>query len=93
MKQGNGRGVIEDSSFNLKASENAVKKHPGFPFHWSTARQSVEIQGKSRSLILDTGTNNSKLQTGKLPRWNKSGVTGDVLDVRGQVMYFHAERK
>jgi hypothetical protein len=51
---------------------------------------SVEIEGMSKSLILDTGSNISNLQRG-ISRCNVQvttvepyGVTGNILDIRGQ---------
>jgi hypothetical protein len=51
---------------------------------------SVEIEGMSRSLILDTGSNVSILQPGvsksdvRVTTMEPYGVTGDVLNIKGQ---------
>jgi hypothetical protein len=51
---------------------------------------SAEIEGMSRSLILDTGSNISIMQPGisrsnvQVTTLEPYGVTGDVLDFRGQ---------
>jgi hypothetical protein len=83
--------VTEDSSFHLTLPENAVKrsKVPILLQH-GTSTISVEIEGMSRSLILDTGSTASILQPG-VSRGNLSvtlvepyGVTGDVLDKRAR---------
>jgi len=84
------RGVKEDT-FRLNAPENAVTKLtvPILLEH-GTSTTSAEIEGMSRSLILDTGSNISIMQP-SISRRNVQvttlepyGVTGDVLDIRGQ---------
>jgi len=79
------------SSFRVNAPENTVTKLtvPILLEH-STPTISAEIEGMSRSLILDTGSNISIMQRG-ISRSNQQvttlepyGVTGDVLDIRGQ---------
>ena len=84
-------GVNDDSSFRLNVSENAVSTHtvPIILEH-GTPTISADIEGMSRGLILDTGSNISIMQ----PTISKSnvqvttmepfGVTGDILDIKGQ---------
>ena len=78
-------------SFRLNAPENAVTKLtvPILLQH-GTPTISAEIRGMPRNLILDTGSNISIMQPG-ISRSNVQvtmpepyGVTGDVLDIRGQ---------
>jgi hypothetical protein len=89
----------EDSFFQVNALENAVEK-PTVPIllEHGTSSISVVIEGMSRSLILETGSNVSILQR-RISRGNLRfttlelcGVTGDVLDIKGQVIYLSAER-
>ncbi len=55
----------EDSSFHLNAPDNAVVKSAVCVLlEHGTPTISVEIEGMSRSLILDTGSNVSILQPG-----------------------------
>jgi len=85
------RGVKEDSSSRLKAPENAVTRpvvsvqlEHGTPFIW------VDIEGVSRNLILDTGSNISILQPGvsksdmRVATEKPYGVTGETLDIKGR---------
>ena len=84
-------GVNDDSSFRLNVSENAVSTHTvPIIFEHGTPTISADIDGMSRGLILDTGSNISIMQ----PTISKSnvqvttmepyGVTGDTLDIKGQ---------
>ena len=59
------RGVNDDSSFRLNVSENAVSTHtvPIILEH-GTPTISADIEGMSRGLILDTGSNISIMQAG-----------------------------
>ena len=84
-------GAKDDSSFHLNLSQNAVKgtKVP-IRLEHGTPTITVEIEGMSMSLILDTGSDISILQPG-ISKSNVSfislepyGVTGDALDIRGQ---------
>jgi len=83
--------VKEDSSFRLNAPENAVTKLtvPILLEH-GTPTISAVIEGMSRSLILGTGSNISIMQPGisisnvQVTTLEPYGVTGDVLDIRGQ---------
>ena len=83
--------VKEDSSFCLNAPENAVMK-PVVPIllEHGTPTISVEIEGMSRSPILDTGSKVSIMQPGisrgnvKVTTLEPYGVTGDILDIREQ---------
>jgi hypothetical protein len=56
----------------------------------STSTVAADIEGMSRSLILDTGSNISNMQPCtsrsniQVTAMEPYGVTGDVLDVRGQ---------
>jgi hypothetical protein len=83
--------VNEDSSFHLNLPENAVKR-PKVPIllEHGTPTISVEIEGMSRSLILDISSNISILQPGvsignvSITSVEPYGVTGDTLDIKGQ---------
>ena len=85
------RGVEEGSSFSLNTPENAVTKLtvPILLEH-GTPTISAEIEGMSRSLILDTGANISIMQLGisrskaQVTTLKPHGVTEDVLGIRGQ---------
>jgi hypothetical protein len=88
------RGVIEDSSLHLNAPENAVSRHKvSISMEHDAPTISVDIEGMSRSLILDTGFTISILQPGvsrgdvHVTAVETCGVTGDVLD-RGQQLLF-----
>jgi len=75
----------------FNAPENAVTKRT-YPFllEHGTPTISAEIEGISRSLILDTGSNISIMQLGvsksnvQVTTLEPYGVTVDVLDIRGQ---------
>ena len=80
-----------DSSSRLKAPENAVASpvvsaqlDHGTPFNC------VDIEGVSKSLILDTGSNTSKLEPGisksdiRVTTERLYGVTGETLDIKGR---------
>ena len=80
-----------DSSSRLKAHENAVASpvvsvqlEHGTPFIW------VDIEGVSRSLILDAGYNISILQPGiskgdmRVTTERPYGVTRETLDIKGR---------
>jgi len=85
------RGVNDDSSFRLNVSENAVSTHtvPIILEH-GTPTISADIEGMSRGLILDTGSNISIMQPGisksnvQVTTMEPYGVTGDTLDIKGQ---------
>ena len=85
------RGVKEDSYFSLNTPENAVTKLTvQILLENGTPTVSAEIEGMSRSLILDTGSNISIMQPGisrsnvQVTTLETYVVTGDVLDVRGK---------
>ena len=85
------RVVKEDSSFRLNAPENAVTKVtvPILLEH-GTPNISAEIEGMSRILILNTGSDMSIMQSGisrisvQVTTLEPYVVTGDVLNIRGQ---------
>ena len=85
------RGVNDDSSFRLNVSENAVSTHtvPIILEH-GTPTISADIEGMSRGLILDTGSNISIMQPGisksnvQVTTMEPYGVTEDTLDIKGQ---------
>ena len=81
----------EDSSFHLNAPDNAVVKSAVCVLlEHGTPTISVEIEGMSRSLILDTGSNVSILQPGvsrgdvRVTTMEPYGVTGEFLNIKGQ---------
>ena len=80
----------EDSSFHLNAPDNAVVKSAVFVLLEYGTPISVEIEGMSRSLILDTGSNVSILQLGvsrgdvRVTTMEPYGVTGEFLNIKGQ---------
>jgi hypothetical protein len=83
--------VNEDSSFRLTVPEKAVDKPPvNIALECGTSLISVCIEGISRSLILDTGSDVSILQPGistsdvKVTDARPYGVTGEVLDIKGR---------
>lgn len=83
--------MSEDSSLRLNASDNAVDKPSGSVLLEHGALSiSVNIEGLSRRLVLDTGSNISILQPGlsrndvKVTGMKPYGVTGEVLDVKGR---------
>jgi hypothetical protein len=83
--------VIEDSSLHLNAPENAVSSHKvSISMEHGAPTISVETEGMSRSLILDTGSTISILQPGVSRRdvhvtaVEPYGVTGNILDIRGR---------
>jgi hypothetical protein len=83
--------VNEDSSFHLTVPEKAVDKPPvNIALECGTPLISVCIEGISRSLILDTGSNVSILKSGissrdvKVTDARPYGVTGKVLDIKGR---------
>jgi hypothetical protein len=85
------RGVNEDSPFRLTVPDNAVtKSEVAIQLEHGTPTILVEIEGVSRKLILDTGSNVSILQPGvsrgdvRVTNMEPYGVTGDVLEIRGQ---------
>jgi len=85
------RGVKEDSFFRLNAPENAVTKLTvPILLEQGTPTISAEIEGMTRSLILDTGCNISIMQPGisrsnvQVTTLEPHVVTGDVLDIRGR---------
>jgi hypothetical protein len=84
------RGANDDSSFHLNAPDNAVTKSTvDILLEHGTPTNLVQIEGMSRRLILDTGSNISILQPGvsrgdiKVTTMEPYGVTGDVRDIRG----------
>jgi hypothetical protein len=85
------RGASGDSSLHLKLPQNAVRK-PTVPIasEQGTPTVQLQIEGVSRRLILDTGSNVSILQPGvsqsevKVTAIRPYGVTGEDLDVKGQ---------
>jgi hypothetical protein len=84
------RGANDDSSFHLNAADNAVAKSTvDILLEHGTPTILMQIEGMSRRLILDTGSNISILQLGvsrgdiKVTMMEPYGVTGDVLDIRG----------
>ena len=83
--------MIEDSSLHLNAPENAVSSHKvSISMEHGAPTISVDIEGMSRRLILDTGSTISILQPGvsrsdvHVTAVEPYGVTGDVLDIRAQ---------
>jgi hypothetical protein len=83
--------VSEDSSLRLCPSDNAVEKiMVSVLLEHGTPSVSVEIEGRPKRLILDTGSNVSILQPGMSRRevWDTRmkpyGVTGEVLDIKGR---------
>jgi len=83
--------VIEDSFLHLNAPQNAVGSYKvSISMEHGAPTISVEIEGMSRSLILYTGSTISILQPGvsrsevHVTAVEPYGVTGDVLDIRGQ---------
>jgi hypothetical protein len=86
-----GKSCERYSSFHLSAPETAVgKTKVPILLEHGTPTISVEIEGMSRRLILDTSSNVSILQPGisrgdiRVTTMEPYGVTGDVLDIRGQ---------
>jgi len=76
-KNGNERGVNEDGSFHLNAPDFCCNV---YSFHFVGAWHTiilVEIEGMSRSLILDTGCNVLKLQP-SISRGDMSHHNGTV---------------
>jgi len=83
--------VNEDSSFRLTVAEKAADKPPvNIALECGTPLISVCIEGITRNLILDTGSNVSILQPGissrdvKVTDARPYGVTGGVLDIKGR---------
>jgi hypothetical protein len=83
--------VIENSSLHLNAPENAVSGHKAsISMEHGAPTISVEIDGMSRSLILDTGSTISILQPGMsrsdvhVTAVEPYGVIEDILDIRGR---------
>ena len=83
-------GVKEDRSFRLQATKNAVTRRAvSVALDHGTSSISVRIEGKVRVLIIDTGSNISRLQPGvsksevRLTDSRPYGVTGETLDVKG----------
>ena len=81
----------EDSSFRLTVLEKAVDKPPvNIALECGTPLISVCIEGTSRNLILDTGSNVSIIQPGisssdvKVTDARPYGVTGEVLGIKGR---------
>ena len=81
----------EDSSFHLIAPDNAVAKSTVCVLlEHGTPTISVEIEGMSRSLVLDTGSNVSILQPGV----SRGDVRVTTTEPCGgtAVRFLHAER-
>jgi hypothetical protein len=84
------RGGNDDSSLHLKASVYAVGKSTVVLLEHGTPIVRLELEGVSRDLIIDTGSNISILQPGvsrrdiSVPSVKPFGVTGETLDLKGQ---------
>ena len=83
--------MIEDSSFHLNAPENAVNSHKvSILIEHGALTVSVEREGTSRNLILDTGSTILILQSGlsrsdiHVTAVETYGMTGDIQDITGQ---------
>jgi hypothetical protein len=83
--------VNEDSSFRLTVPDNAVtKSEVVMQLEQGIPTILVEIEGMSRKLIRDTGSNVSILQPRvsrgdvRVTNMEPYGVTGDVLEIRRQ---------
>jgi len=82
--------VIENSSLHLNAPENVISHEVSISMEQGAPTISVEIEGMSRSLIVDTGSTISIFQPGvsrsdvHVTAVEPYGVTWDVLDIRGQ---------
>ena len=86
------RGASDDNSLHLKAPVNAVGKSTvSVLLEHGTPIVRLELEGVSRDLIIDTGSNISLLQPGVTRRdisvtsVKLFGVTGEVLDLKGQL--------
>ena len=94
-------GVKGGSSFHLSTPDEAAATTPcSILLEQSTPTVSVEIEGLSRSLIIDTGSNVSILQPAvssrgvRITQTKPHGVTGDALDVKGlQTVTFLLNRR
>jgi hypothetical protein len=85
------RGESDDSSLHLNAPEKAVTRLTVLvPLEQGSPTVSLEIEGKRKRLIIDTGSNVSILQPGVSRRDVRAtavrpyGVTGEALVIRGQ---------
>jgi hypothetical protein len=85
------RGVNDDSSFRLNVPKNAARNCKALIIlEHGMPTVSVDIEGLSRTLKLDTGSNISIVQPGisrsniQVTTMEPYGVTGDTLDIRGQ---------
>ena len=82
--------MSEDSSLRLKTPENAVMApFDSILLERGTPSIVVDIEGVTKRLILDTGSNISIMQPGisrsdvRASPLKPYGVTGEALDVRG----------
>jgi len=92
--------VNEDSSFRLTVPEKAVDKPPvNIALECGTPLISVCIEGISRNLILDAGSNVSILQAGisssdiKVTDARPYGVTGEVLEIKELQSFISLKRE
>jgi hypothetical protein len=83
--------VKGDSSFHLRAPENAVAT-PSVPVGWESGTPSIAvvIEGITRTLVVDTGSNISILQPNisgnvvEATTMRPHGVTGQTLDIKAR---------
>ena len=79
----------DDSSIRPNASDKAVMISVSMSLEHGTPTISVQMEGVSRCLILDTGSNVSILQPDvsscdvRVTAQKPHGVTGDLLDIKG----------
>jgi hypothetical protein len=85
------RGESDDSSLHLDAPRKAVSRPTvSVPLQQGSPTVSLEIGGKLKRLIIDTGSNVSILQPGvsrrdiRVTAMKPYGVTGEALDIKGQ---------
>jgi hypothetical protein len=85
------RGESDDISLHLDAPEKAVTRLTvSVPLEQGSPTVSLEIEGKRKRLIIDTGSNVSIFQPGVSRRNVRDtavrpyGVTGEALDIKGQ---------
>jgi hypothetical protein len=92
--------VKADSSFHLCAPENAVAT-PSVSVDWKSGIPSIAvvIEGITRTLVIDTGSNVSILQPNvsgnvvEATTMRPHGVTGQTLDIKGRVCKFRVRRQ
>ena len=84
------KGESDDSSLHLDAPRKAVSRPTvSVPFEQGSPTVSLEIEGKLKRLIIDTGSNISILQPAvsrrdiRVTAMKPYGVTGEALDIKG----------